>query len=109
MRRALSEYRVVGVRTTLSFARWLMEQPRFIGADMSTDFIAEEWDPRKKNESIHPEDGQLTPEQVAAIMGGLLMYEQMEEEQLRRHPVSEAREETSRWRDASRREILRRV
>src|SRR5438132_8311557 len=100
MRRALSEYRVVGVRTTLPFARWLMEQPRFIAGGMSTDFIAEEWDPRKKNESIHPEDGQLTPEQVAAIMGGLLMHEQMEEEQLRRHPVSEAGEETSRWRDA---------
>jgi len=109
MHRALSEYRVVGVRTTLPFARWLMEQPRFIEADLSTDFIAEEWDHRTKNESTRPEDGQLTPEQVAAIMGGLLMHEQMEDEQLRRRPLSEAREETSLWREASRREILRRL
>jgi acetyl-CoA carboxylase biotin carboxylase subunit len=109
MRGALSEYRVVGVRTTLPFARWLMEQPRFIGADMSTDFIAEEWDHRTKNESTRPEDGQFTPEQVAAIMGGLLMHEQMEDEHLRRRPLSEAREETSLWREASRREILRRL
>ncbi len=109
MHRALSEYRVVGVRTTLPFARWLMEQPRFIEADLSTDFIAEEWDHRTKNESTRPEDGQLTPEQVAAIMGGLLMHEQMEDEQLRRRPLSEAREETSLWRESSRREILRRL
>jgi hypothetical protein len=86
-----------------------MEQPRFIGADMSTDFIAEEWDHRTKNESTRPEDGQFTPEQVAAIMGGLLMHEQMEDEHLRRRPLSEAREETSLWREASRREILRRL
>src|SRR5579884_3830954 len=109
MHRALSEYRVVGVRTTLPFARWLMEQPRFIEADLSTDFIAEEWDHRTRNETTRPEDGQLTPEQVAAIMGGLLMHEQMEDEQLRRRPLSEAREETSLWREASRREILRRL
>jgi acetyl/propionyl-CoA carboxylase alpha subunit len=107
MRRALSEYRVVGVRTTLPFARWIMEQPRFIAGDMSTDFIAEEWDNRKKEEPISTEDGQLTPQQVAAIMGSLLMHEQMEDEQSRRRPVSETTQEVSRWRDASRREILR--
>src|SRR5437588_8974999 len=46
MRRALTEYQVLGVRTTLPFARWLMENPRFIEGDMSTDFVAEEWDTR---------------------------------------------------------------
>src|SRR5947209_952913 len=43
MRRALSEYQVVGVSTTLPFARWLMDHPRFIAADISTDFVADEW------------------------------------------------------------------
>src|SRR5215469_14329761 len=50
MRRALAEYKVMGVRTTLPFERWLMEHPRFIAGDISTDFIAEEWDTRAKGE-----------------------------------------------------------
>jgi acetyl/propionyl-CoA carboxylase alpha subunit len=108
MRRALSEYRVIGVRTTLPFDHWLMEQPRFIAGDISTDFIAEEWDGRKK-EAIYKEDGELTSEQIAAIMGSLLMHEQMEDEQLRRQPASQSVEETSRWREASRREVFRHI
>lgn len=108
MRRALCEYRVIGVRTTLPFDHWLMEQPRFIAGDISTDFIAEEWDGRKK-EAIYKEDGELTSEQIAAIMGSLLMHEQMEDEQLRRQPASQSVEETSRWREASRREVFRRI
>jgi acetyl-CoA carboxylase biotin carboxylase subunit len=116
MRRALAEYQVVGVRTTLPFARWLMEHPRFIAGDLSTDFIAEEWDTRKKQEAPAGEekgDGAgeeaITPSQIAAIVGGLLMQEQVEEEKLRRQPAGENGVETSRWRDAGRREALRRM
>ena len=50
LRRALDEYKIVGVRTTIPFARWLMDHPRYIAGDMSTDFIAEEWDTRKKDD-----------------------------------------------------------
>ncbi len=50
LRRALDEYSVVGVRTTIPFARWLTHHPRFLAGDMSTDFIAEEWEPGKKTE-----------------------------------------------------------
>src|SRR5207244_1959190 len=46
MRRALYEYQVLGVRTTLPFDRWLMDEPHFIAGDLSTDFVAEEWDTR---------------------------------------------------------------
>jgi acetyl-CoA carboxylase biotin carboxylase subunit len=113
MRRALSEYQVVGVRTTLPFARWLMHYPRYLSGDLSTDFIAEEWDTRKKKEesSLTEQDTQeeLPPAEVAAIAGSLLMHEEIEEEKLRRRPMGEDGAETSRWRDASRREILRRM
>jgi acetyl-CoA carboxylase biotin carboxylase subunit len=116
MRRALAEYQVVGVRTTLPFADWLMEHPRFISGDLFTDFIAEEWDTRKKQEVPAEEekgDGvgeeALTPAQISAIAGGLLMQEQMEEEKLRRQPADENGVEISRWRDAGRREAMRRM
>ena len=100
MRRALAEYQVIGVRTTLPFARWLMEHPRYLAGDMSTDFIAEEWDTRDVGAQF------IAPE-VAAIVGGLLMNEQVEAEKLRRRPLSENGAETSRWRDAGRRGALR--
>src|SRR5450432_2874388 len=116
MRRALAEYQIVGVRTTLPFARWLMEQPRFIAGDLSTDFIAEEWDTREHSVPLMPgediQDGQsaeLTPAQVAAVMGGLLMHEQLATEKQRRQPVANTDGERSRWRDASRKEALRRT
>src|SRR5437763_7981643 len=116
MRRALSEYQVVGVCTTLPFARWLMQQPRFITGDLSTDFVAEEWDTRHSEAaSVVALDSDLAGEsemapgidQVAALVGGLLASEHIEAEKLRRRPVAEANGTMSRWREAGRREALR--
>ena len=116
MRRALYEYRVMGVRTTLPFARWLMENPRFLAGDMSTDFIAEEWDTRNveaqsASSEITSENERDTPtlEQVAAIAGSLLLNEQMEEEKLRRRPAGENGDGVARslWRERGWREAMR--
>jgi acetyl-CoA carboxylase biotin carboxylase subunit len=119
MRRALQEYQVLGVRTTLPFARWLMEHPRYIAGDMSTDFIAEEWDTRNvgmqfiasasTSESDATGKEELAPSQIAAIVGSLLMNEQVEAEKLQRRPAGEDGVESSRWKDAGRREVLRRL
>jgi len=108
MRRALAEYQIVGVRTTLPFAHWLMEHPRFIAADFSTDFIAEEWDGRSQSEVVSTEQEYdvLGAEDVAAIVGSLLLDERIEREQLRRQTASNEGRETSRWRDAGRGEHL---
>ena len=97
-----------------------MEQPRFIAGDLSTDFVAEEWDTRKKaspeaprrpEEPVGSHDGTgtsvPTAMQVAAIVGSLLADEQMEIEKLRRRPVAETNGSGSRWRDVGRKEALR--
>ncbi len=111
----------MGVRTTLPFDRWLMENPRFIKGDLSTDFIAEEWEPLTKHATRHKKDEPAVQEvgeqaeeepglaQIAALVGALLMQEQVKEEKLRRGPAHENGAETSRWRDAGRREVLRRI
>jgi acetyl-CoA carboxylase, biotin carboxylase subunit len=39
LRRALSEYQVRGVRTTLPFFRWLIEQPEFAAAEFHTAWL----------------------------------------------------------------------
>lgn len=130
MRRALDEYQVVGVRTTLPFARWLMGHPRFIAGDVSTDFIAEEWEPRKHAQATAQQDASegaqipgasklaaaepaipATPAHIAALVGSLLLNKQVEEEKLRRIPLGAGQNgaEVSRWKDAGRREVLRRL
>ncbi|HLL80953.1 MAG TPA: acetyl-CoA carboxylase biotin carboxylase subunit [Ktedonobacteraceae bacterium] len=117
LRRALDEYQILGVRTTLPFARWLTDSPRYQAGDMSTDFIAEEWESRKKAagpvaaESDTMADGAMPPSEIAALVGGLLLNQQVEDEKLRRRPVGgdENGSEASRWKDAGRREILRRL
>ena len=43
MHRALSEYRVVGLTTNISFLGWVMEHPRFISGDYDTRFIGQEF------------------------------------------------------------------
>jgi acetyl-CoA carboxylase, biotin carboxylase subunit len=137
MRRALAEYHILGVRTTLPFALWLMEQQRFVAGDLSTDFIAEEWDRRSEKSpswsvgvsspaqqhSVSPkptvveignvdehqrQSALLADEQVAAIVGGLLLHEQIEQQRQRLSATDNITESSSRWRDASRKEILRR-
>ena len=114
MRRALYEYQILGVRTTLPFARWLMDNPRFIAGDLSTDFVAEEWDTRNTGSGQDIEAStrvapELTLDQVAALVGSLLMHENVEAEKLRRRPTAEADENgtRSRWRDVGRREAMR--
>jgi len=75
--------------------------------------VAEEWETRKAEPPVVASDNVegllIAPEQVAALVGSLLMNEHIEAEKLRRHPVSEDGAEMSRWRDAGRREILRRI
>ena len=104
MRRALDEYTIVGVHTTLPFARWLMDHPRYQAGDFSTDFIAEEWPGASARRPVSAPAGevlQLTPEQVAALAGALLMQEQEQEEQERRsQPPKAARGAAGAWQGA---------
>jgi acetyl/propionyl-CoA carboxylase alpha subunit len=106
MRRALAEYQVLGVRTTLPFARWLMENPRFIEGDLSTDFVAEEWDTRNVG-AVPAATQEPTSDQVAALVGSLLMNEHVEAEKLRRRPAVDNNGTASRWRDVGRKEATR--
>ncbi|MBN2198909.1 MAG: acetyl-CoA carboxylase biotin carboxylase subunit [Candidatus Aminicenantes bacterium] len=41
MRRALSEYRIYGIKTTVPFFKRILSHPRFLGGDYTTHFIAD--------------------------------------------------------------------
>ena len=44
LRRALDEVEISGIQTTLPFDRALVRHPRFAAGDVSTDWVAQEWD-----------------------------------------------------------------
>jgi len=46
MRRALREYRLAGVSTTLPFCLWVMEHPRFVSGDFDTHFVQDSFRPQ---------------------------------------------------------------
>jgi len=112
LRRALDEYVIAGVRTTIPFAQWLTRQPRFLAGDFSTDFIAEEWRPEDLSPSPFParegeteaEMGELAPELVAALAAAFAAQDMGEGTPQRVADAGEA--EVSRWRSAGRRAAM---
>jgi acetyl/propionyl-CoA carboxylase alpha subunit len=45
MRRALDEYLILGLKTTIPFHRWLLDHPAFRAGQMDTGFLEREWRP----------------------------------------------------------------
>jgi len=91
--RALGEYVIEGIRSNLSFHRWIVRHPRFIAGDFDTGFIQDEWRPSAIA-------GTPTEERVAMIAAAV-----QTEEDRRRTATSPARTGApggSRWRFQSR-------
>ncbi|HUY75345.1 MAG TPA: acetyl-CoA carboxylase biotin carboxylase subunit [Ktedonobacterales bacterium] len=124
LRRALDEYTIAGVRTTIPFARWLLRQPRFLAGDFSTDFIAEEWRPGQApgsgtvgadatSDGASAPDGAstadgapaLASDEVAALLAALVAQEQGQAT-TRRITASDGEADGSRWRAAGRRAAI---
>lgn len=49
MKRAIDEYRIVGIETTLSFGKFVMETDSFISGNYNTHFVQDYFDPQKLN------------------------------------------------------------
>jgi len=95
LRRALDEYILTGVRTTLPFHRWLVRDEGFLRGDLSTAFIAERWRPEERAEPS-------SEEQRAA---GAALKDQVDEQRRRRQATPAGNTiPTSVWRTAGRAE-----
>jgi acetyl-CoA carboxylase biotin carboxylase subunit len=69
MRRALGEYDIRGVRSTLSFSQWLLASPEFAGARFHTGFL-DELLQQRGGEPFGERDPSL--EEVAAVAACLV-------------------------------------
>jgi acetyl-CoA carboxylase biotin carboxylase subunit len=96
--RALDEYRVVGVRTTLPFFRWLVAQPAFRDAEFDTTYLDRLLAERAGRPFLTPSATDEADATVAAALAAWLRAH---------HAAGEAPPETSVWRRTARSEGLR--
>jgi len=93
MRRALSEYQVVGIKTTLPFFHRVLSHPRFVTGDVDTSFV----------DAVLADAGPPPPDvvDIAIVAAAVLAYREIRSA---REPGPAAGAERSAWREAGLRE-----
>jgi acetyl-CoA carboxylase biotin carboxylase subunit len=93
MRRALEEYKIVGVRTNIPFHQNLMDSLRFMAGNFDTRFVEDRFllDEKEKRKFYNPE--------VAAILATLVAHQRT---QRSAHVIQRAKRDTSNWKWLSR-------
>jgi acetyl-CoA carboxylase biotin carboxylase subunit len=99
MRRALEEYRIVGVRTNIPFHQTLMDSHRFMAGQYDTRFVEERFsmEDAEEHRHHHPE--------VAAILATLVAHRQTERSA---QIVNRNERDTSNWKWVGRWERMHR-
>jgi acetyl/propionyl-CoA carboxylase alpha subunit len=99
MRRALEEYKIVGVVTNLPFHQNLMGQHRFMAGNFDTRFVEERFSMRKAEETR-----ERIPD-IAAIIATLAAHQQTERSA---HIIQRGKRDTSNWKWVGRWERMHR-
>jgi acetyl-CoA carboxylase biotin carboxylase subunit len=88
MRRALEEYKIVGVRTNIPFHQNLMDSHRFMAGNFDTLFVEERFSLNEK------ENRKFFNPEIAAIMATLVAHQQT---QRMAHVIQRGKRDTSNW------------
>jgi acetyl-CoA carboxylase biotin carboxylase subunit len=99
MRRALEEYRILGVHNNIPFHQRLMDSHRFMGGQYDTRFVEERFSIEEAEESM-----ESRPD-IAALLATLVAHRQAERAA---HIILRNERDTSNWKWLSRWERLRR-
>jgi acetyl-CoA carboxylase biotin carboxylase subunit len=100
MRRALAEYTVAGIKTTVPFFTWLLAQPEFVDGRVHTAYLDER---RKARNGVPFAEPTAAIEDVAAIAAAIHLAMPGESIAAAAPPTAA----NGRWRDEARREGLR--
>jgi acetyl-CoA carboxylase biotin carboxylase subunit len=98
MRRALDEYKILGVRNNIPFHQRLMDSHRFMGGQYDTRFVEERFSIKEADEAKEERPD------IAAILATLVAHRQTE---LAAHVIQRNERDTSNWKWYSRWESLR--
>jgi acetyl-CoA carboxylase biotin carboxylase subunit len=99
MRRALEEYRVVGVRTNIPFHQMLMDSHRFMGGQYDTRFVEERFSMEDAGDSRENDN------EIAAILATLVAHRETERSA---NIVNRNERDTSNWKWVGRWERMHR-
>ena len=103
MRRALDEYLVTGIKTTVPFFQWLLAQPEFVGGRFHTTYLDDVLRARNGRPFVEPSP---RVEEIAAIAAALQMTIAPSGQQATNGNPS-SRSAPARWRAQARSEALR--
>ena len=101
MRRALDEYAVGGIKTTLPFFREIVRDEEFIAARLDTGFISRFNERRERGRPARNERAARTEQQDIAVIAAALAYGQAQ-----RAPATNHEQAQSKWKLAGRRTAL---
>ncbi|OGN75892.1 MAG: acetyl-CoA carboxylase biotin carboxylase subunit [Chloroflexi bacterium GWB2_49_20] len=99
MRRALEEYRIVGVRTNIPFHQRMMDSHRFMGGQYDTRFVEERFSMEDGD------DSKVTNPEIAAVIATLMTHQQLEHSA---QIVRRGERDTSNWKWVGRWERMHR-
>ena len=72
MQRAIADYTIVGVKTTLPFCRFVLGHKAFVSGQFDTHFVGNYFDPEKY---LNTEKADKEEELVAALLGAFVLEE----------------------------------
>lgn len=87
MIRAIDEYVVTGVSTTLSFGKWVMQHPKFISGEFDTAFIANYFNETALANKPDPDE-----EKIASVMATIAYHSNVAQK-----PGAQATAEKDQW------------
>jgi acetyl/propionyl-CoA carboxylase alpha subunit len=96
MRRALEEYRIMGIQTNIPFHQNLLDSPRFQGGQIDTSFV---------EERFSMDESQDTRPEIAAILATLTAHRARQEAA---QVVAPGKRDASNWKWVSRWERIHR-
>jgi len=99
MRRALEEYRIVGVRTNIPFHQRMMDSHRFMGGQFDTRFVEERFS------MDDTDDSKTTNMEIAAVIATLMTHQHLEHSA---QIVRRGERDTSNWKWVGRWERMHR-
>jgi len=72
MRRALGEYLIAGIKTTIPFFMWLLDQPEFLDGRFHTTYLDEVLRSRNGRPFLEPAAGEEETATIAAVIHAVL-------------------------------------
>jgi acetyl-CoA carboxylase biotin carboxylase subunit len=104
MRRALSEFVVKGIKTSIPFHLKVLRHPVFIEGKYDTGFIDEHMDGGKGGDTADADD---EPRRVALMLGAIAAYQRDKQRAARASSASSGKEPSDAWKEFGKRRAMR--